>query len=125
VQLDNFQKIRGTVCKRLSGVLLPSGSSGSRFTGGLIKVFSPNRASISISGTLTGGQNWPGQATDLGSRVFGVTPEVFERALLRDLPRWETDARLDMAGLQSALKVQETMGLLTADLSLDEMVSQL
>jgi len=41
------------------------------------------------------------------------------------LSRWETDARLDMAGLQSALKVQETMGLLTADLALDEMVSQL
>jgi len=67
----------------------------------------------------------PGQTTDLGSRVFGVAPEVFERALQRDLPRWETDARLDMAGLQSALEVQETMGIATADLSLDEMVSQL
>ena len=67
----------------------------------------------------------PGQTTGLGSRVFGVTPEVFERALQRDLPRWETDARLDMAGLQSALKVQETMGGLTADFSLDEMVRQL
>jgi NitT/TauT family transport system substrate-binding protein len=67
----------------------------------------------------------PGQTTGLGSRVFGVTPEVFERALQRDLPRWETDARLDMAGLQSALKVQETMGLLPTDLSLDEMVLQL
>jgi hypothetical protein len=54
-----------------------------------------------------------------------VTPGVFERALRRDLSRWETDARLDMDGLQSALKVQETMGILTADLSLDEMVSQL
>jgi hypothetical protein len=30
-----------------------------------------------------------------------------------------------MAGLQSALKVQETMGLLPTDLSLDEMVLQL
>ena len=67
----------------------------------------------------------PGQTTDLGSRVFGVTPEVFERALQRDLPRWETDARLDMAGLQSAMEVQETMGLPTADLALDEMVCQL
>ena len=67
----------------------------------------------------------PGQTTDLGSRVFGVTPEVFERALQRDLPRWEIDARLDMDGLQSALKVQETMGMLTADLSLEEMVRQL
>ncbi len=66
-----------------------------------------------------------GQTTGLGSRVFGVAPEVFERALQRDLPRWETDARLDMDGLQSALKVQETKGLRTADLSLDEMVSQL
>lgn len=67
----------------------------------------------------------PGQTTGLGSRVFGVTPEVFERALQRDLSRWETDARLDVAGLQSALKVQETMGGLTADLALDEMVRQL
>jgi len=67
----------------------------------------------------------PGRTTDLGSRVFGVAPEVFERALQRDLPRWETDARLDMDGLQSALKVQETMGMPTADLSLEEMVQQL
>jgi ABC-type nitrate/sulfonate/bicarbonate transport system substrate-binding protein len=67
----------------------------------------------------------PGQTTDLGSRVFGVAPEVFERALQRDLPRWEIDARLNMDGLQSALKVQETMGMHTADLSLEEMVSQL
>jgi len=67
----------------------------------------------------------PRQTTDLGSRVFGVAPEVFERALQRDLPRWETDARLDMDGLQSALKVQETMGMPTADLSLEEMVQQL
>ena len=69
--------------------------------------------------------NRPGQTTDLGSQVFGVAPEVFERALQRDLPRWEIDARLDMAGLQSALKVQETMGMPTADLSLEEMVRQL
>ena len=67
----------------------------------------------------------PGQTTRLGSRVFGVTPEVFEHALQRDLPRWETDARLDLAGLQSALKVQEDMGLETSDFSLDEMVCQL
>jgi hypothetical protein len=67
----------------------------------------------------------PRQTADLGSQVFGVTPGVFERALQRDLPRWEIDARLDMAGLQSALRVQETMGLVTADLCLDEMVSQL
>jgi NitT/TauT family transport system substrate-binding protein len=67
----------------------------------------------------------PDQTADLGCQVFGVTPGVFERALRRDLSRWETDARLDMDGLQSALKVQETMGILTADLSLDEMVSQL
>ncbi len=70
-------------------------------------------------------REWPGQTADLGCQVFGVTPEVFECALQRDLSRWETDAHLDMDGLQSALKVQETMGIPTADLSLDEMVSQL
>ena len=67
----------------------------------------------------------PGRTIDLGSRVFGVKPEVFEKALKRDLPRWEIDARLDMAGLQSAVAVQETIAAPTADLSLDEMVSQL
>jgi hypothetical protein len=70
-------------------------------------------------------QERPGQTIDLGSRVFGVSPEVFERGLLRDLPRWETDARLDMAGLQSALEVQRKMGMLTADLCLEAMVCQL
>ena len=67
----------------------------------------------------------PGQTIELGSRVFGVIPEVFERALQRDLPRWEIDARLDMEGLQSALKVQQEMGLVTAEISLEEMVVQL
>ena len=64
----------------------------------------------------------PGQTTRLGSRIFGVTLEVFDHALQRDLSRWETDARLDMAGLESALKVQETMGLLASDFSWDEML---
>ena len=67
----------------------------------------------------------PRQTAEVGSRVFGVTPEVFERALQRDLPRWETDARLDLGGLQSALRVQEEMGLLAADISLEELVVQL
>jgi NitT/TauT family transport system substrate-binding protein len=67
----------------------------------------------------------PGKTLELGSRVFGVIPEVFERALQRDLPRWETDARLDMDGLQSALQFQGERGLVPADLSLDEMVWQL
>ena len=67
----------------------------------------------------------PGQTFDLGSRVFGVSPEVFETALHRDLLRWETDARLDGEGLKSALEVQETIGMPTADLSLSEMVRQL
>ena len=67
----------------------------------------------------------PGLTTDLGSQVFGVTPEVFKCALQRDLHRWETNASLDMDGLQSALKVQKTMGIRTADLSLEEMISQM
>jgi NitT/TauT family transport system substrate-binding protein len=67
----------------------------------------------------------PGQTAGLGSRVFGVTPEVFERALQRDLTRWQTDARLDPAGLQSALKIQDEMGFCGADFCLDEMVCQL
>lgn len=67
----------------------------------------------------------PGQTIDLGSRVFAVAPEVFERALQRDLPRWEIDARLDMDGLKKALKVQEEMGWVTEDISLEEMVVQL
>jgi hypothetical protein len=67
----------------------------------------------------------PGRTTVIGSRVFGVTPEVFECALQRDLSRWEIDAQLDRAGLESALGVQKSMGLVEADFSLDEMVCQL
>ena len=67
----------------------------------------------------------PAKTIEPGSRVFGVIPEVFEKALLRDLPRWEIDARLDMEGLENALTVQAEMGLITADLDLDEMVVQL
>ena len=67
----------------------------------------------------------PGHTCGLGSRVFGVTPEVFERALQRDLHRWETDARVDPAGLLSALEVQEEMGFCEGGLCLDEMVCQL
>jgi len=67
----------------------------------------------------------PGQTIPFGSRVFGVAPGVFEQALLRDLTRWEIDARLDHTGLQSALHVQEEMGVCTRDLSLEEMVRQL
>lgn len=67
----------------------------------------------------------PGPTIAHGSRVFGVAPEVFEIALMRDLPRWEINAHLDKAGLQSALDVQEEMGVSTSDLSLDEMVLQL
>jgi len=70
-------------------------------------------------------KNRPERTVHIGSRVFGVTPEVFERALLRDLSRWEIDAQLDMAGLQSALRVQKSMRLVGADFSLDEMVCQL
>jgi len=67
----------------------------------------------------------PTDTITLGSRVFGVSCEVFEIALQRDLPRWQTDARLDMTGLQTALSVQEAMGLLTTGLRVDEMILQL
>jgi len=67
----------------------------------------------------------PGLTIALGSRIFGVAPEVFEIALMRDLPRWGINAKLDRAGLQNALNVQEEMGVSTSDLSLDEIVQQL
>ena len=67
----------------------------------------------------------PDQTLALGGKVFSMAPDIFGRALLRDLPRWETDARLDMAGLESALAVQTAMGVPTSDLSLEEMVTQL
>ena len=67
----------------------------------------------------------PGPTIALGSRVFGVAPEVFEIALMRDLPRWQINAQLDRAGLQNALNVQEELGVSASDLSLDEMVQQL
>jgi ABC-type nitrate/sulfonate/bicarbonate transport system substrate-binding protein len=67
----------------------------------------------------------PADTITLGSRVFGVSCEVFEIALQRDLLRWQTDARLDMTGLQTALSLQEAMGLLTTGLRVDEMILQL
>ena len=67
----------------------------------------------------------PADTVALGSRIFGVSPGVFEAALQRDLSRWQTDARLDTAGLQAALGVQAEMGLLTTSLRVDEMVLQL
>ena len=67
----------------------------------------------------------PGRTLTVGGRVFDMAPEVFERALRRDLSRWETDARLDMDGLQSALDVQAAMGVDVAVISVEKMVMQL
>lgn len=67
----------------------------------------------------------PAQAVTLGNKVFGVAPEVFEKALMRDLPRWEIGARLDSAGLQCALEIQANMGVVSEDNLAEDMVFQL
>lgn len=67
----------------------------------------------------------PDATLSLGSNVYGMAPDIFKHALLRDLPRWEVDTRLDRVGLQNALDVQKTLGVPTSALSLNEMVQPL
>jgi ABC-type nitrate/sulfonate/bicarbonate transport system substrate-binding protein len=64
-------------------------------------------------------------AVSFGAQVFRLPKEDFRRALLRDLERWEVDARLDINGMENCLRVQREMGAVSADLRLDGMIRQL
>ena len=52
----------------------------------------------------------PAMAAAYGAQVFRLPKAVFQRALRRDLERWELDARLDLEGMENCLRVQADMG---------------
>ncbi|UCF98648.1 MAG: ABC transporter substrate-binding protein [Spirochaetaceae bacterium] len=63
-------------------------------------------------------------ALSFGAQVFQIPREDFRRALLRDLKRWEVDARLDIEGMKNCLKIQQETGSVPAGLSLEGMIEQ-
>ena len=67
----------------------------------------------------------PEDTVELGGKVFEVEPDVFRKALLRDLNHWQIDARLDETGIQNALDIQNTLGSPTVDLRLEDWVCQM
>jgi NitT/TauT family transport system substrate-binding protein len=66
----------------------------------------------------------PEDTLKLGCDIFKVDEAVFRRALLRDLDRWQIDARIDFTGLHNALKVQEALGVAIDNINLAQMVQQ-
>jgi NitT/TauT family transport system substrate-binding protein len=67
----------------------------------------------------------PEEAASFGAQVFRIPRNDFRRALLRDLERWELDARLDVQGMGNCLQVQKRMGSVSADLEIKGMIEQL
>ena len=67
----------------------------------------------------------PEEAASFGAQVFRIPRDDFRRALLRDLERWELDARLDVQGMGNCLQVQKQLGSVPADLELEGMIAQL
>jgi NitT/TauT family transport system substrate-binding protein len=63
-------------------------------------------------------------AVIFGAQVFRIPKDDFRRALLRDLERWEIDARIDVEGMKNCLRVQQEMGSVPDDLQLDGMIQQ-
>ena len=62
-------------------------------------------------------QSDPESSVPLGAEVFGVSPEVFGRALRRNLANWDLEAGLDLEGLENAIGVQKELGALPRDFS--------
>lgn len=67
----------------------------------------------------------PEEAAPFGAQVFQIPGDDFRRALLRDLRRWELDARLNRQGMGNCLQVQKETGSVPADLQLEGMIEQL
>jgi ABC-type nitrate/sulfonate/bicarbonate transport system substrate-binding protein len=67
----------------------------------------------------------PEETVSFGAQVFRIPRDDFRRALLRDLKRWELEARLDIRGMDNCLQVQKQMGSVPADLELEGMIEQL
>jgi NitT/TauT family transport system substrate-binding protein len=67
----------------------------------------------------------PEEAASFGAQVFRVPRDDFRRALLRDLGRWELEARLDIEGMANCLRIQKEMGSVPAGLEPAGMIEQL
>lgn len=61
----------------------------------------------------------------LGAKTFDVKPEIFEKALKRNLNSWALHASIDFEGLQNAIKVQKEMGVPVPKLDIGKMVQQM
>jgi len=66
----------------------------------------------------------PEDTLELGGDIFKVNKSVFRKALLRDLDRWQINARIDFTGLHNALKIQEALGIAIDRIDLAQMVQQ-
>lgn len=67
----------------------------------------------------------PEEAAVLGARVFGLTQEIFLRAMLRGLATWALDGMLDTVGMENSLRIQAETGAVPAQLDLSLMVQQM
>jgi hypothetical protein len=57
--------------------------------------------------------------------MFRMPKEVFQQALLRDLARWELDARLDPEGMENCLRLQVELGAVPGGWRADRLVERL
>jgi NitT/TauT family transport system substrate-binding protein len=64
----------------------------------------------------------PDGCIGLGSRVFGVPPDVFRKALERNLTHWAVDGQVDLEGMENALEIQKEMGVVERDTAVDDML---
>ena len=60
-----------------------------------------------------------------GSQLFKIKKDVFRKAVEKSLPRWETEAQIDVKGLDNAIKIQKQIGALRPDFKKDKMLWQL
>lgn len=67
----------------------------------------------------------PEDCIALGSRIFSLEPEVFRCALKRHLPNLETEARIDLEGLENCVRIQQELGAISDYVSAGEMVFQM
>mgnify|MGYP003974390369 FL=1 len=67
----------------------------------------------------------PDPAIALGAKTFKVKPEIFKKALTRNLNSWVLDASIDVKGLQNAIQVQKEMGVTIPELDISKMVQQM
>ena len=65
------------------------------------------------------------EVLEFGSRLFDMQKDLFKVALEGTLVNWHTEARIDCAGLENAIRIQREMGAIRADIKKEDLVSQL